>query len=116
MTTRILIIDPDISFMVSLKQALEGTGEFRVSVSANGPAAEDSLQRERHDIAVLDFEVPELDVMELIADLRRIQRHTVSIDAGSPISGVSTISQEQAGVIAALKLKKPTPDRQLSLL
>lgn len=73
MTTRILIIDPDISFMVSLKQALEGTGEFRVSVSANGPAAEDSLQRERHDIAVLDFEVPELDVMELIADLRRIQ-------------------------------------------
>ena len=51
-----------------------------------------------------------------LAQLRRIQRHTVSIDAGSPISGVSTINQEQAGVIAALKLKKPTPDRQLSLL
>ena len=51
-----------------------------------------------------------------LAQLRRIQRHTVSIDAGSPISGVSTVNQEQAGVIAALKLKKPTPDRQLSLL
>ena len=51
-----------------------------------------------------------------LAQLRRIQRHTVSIDAGSPVSGVSTINQEQAGVIAALKLKKPTPDRQLSLL
>lgn len=73
MTTRVLIIDPDITFMVSLKQALEGAGEFIVSVSATGPAAEDSLRRERHDVAVLDFEVPELDVMELIADLRHIQ-------------------------------------------
>jgi hypothetical protein len=51
-----------------------------------------------------------------LAQLRRIQRHTVTIDAGWSSSGVSTINQEQAGVIAALKLKKPTPDRQLSLL
>jgi len=40
----------------------------------------------------------------------------VSIDAGAAISGISGINQEQAGVLAALKLKKPTPDRQLSLL
>lgn len=73
MTTRILIIDPDITFVVSLKQALEDTGEFHVSVSATGPAAQDSLERGRHDVAVLDFEIPEQDVMELIADLRHIQ-------------------------------------------
>lgn len=48
--------------------------------------------------------------------LRRIQRHSVSINAGAPIGGVSTINQEQAGVLAALKLKKPTPDPQMSLL
>ncbi len=51
-----------------------------------------------------------------LAHMRRIQRHTVSIDAGAAISGISGINQEQAGVLAALKLKKPTPDRQLSLL
>jgi len=40
----------------------------------------------------------------------------VSINAGTPIGGVSTINQEQAGVFEALKLKKPTEDAQLSLL
>jgi len=48
--------------------------------------------------------------------LRRIQRHSVSINAAAPIGGVSTINQEQAGVFEALKLKKPTEDAQLSLL
>jgi transposase len=48
--------------------------------------------------------------------LRRIQRHSVSINAGAPVTGVSTINDEQAGVFSALKLKKPTNDAQLSLL
>ena len=48
--------------------------------------------------------------------LRRIQRHRVNINAGAPITGVSTINHEQAGLFEALKLKKPTEDAQLSLL
>jgi transposase len=48
--------------------------------------------------------------------LRRVQRHTVSINDGAPLQGISTINQEQASVLAALKLKKPTPDPQMSLL
>lgn len=49
--------------------------------------------------------------------LRRVQRHTVRIDAAAPISGISTISDEQAGVLAALRLAKPVvADAQMSLL
>ena len=51
-----------------------------------------------------------------LADLRRIQRHTVSIDSGAPIHGVSTIQPRQAAALAALNIKKPTLDAQLSLL
>ena len=51
-----------------------------------------------------------------LAKLRRIQRQSVSINAGAPITGVSTINQEQAGVFDALKLKKPAQDAQMSLL
>jgi len=40
----------------------------------------------------------------------------VSINAGAPVGGVSTIHQEQAGVFEAPKLKKPTQDTQLQLL
>lgn len=48
--------------------------------------------------------------------LRRIQRHSVSINASAPIAGVSTINQEQAAVFEALQLKKPNEAAQLTLL
>jgi len=51
-----------------------------------------------------------------LAQLRRIQRHSVRINNGTPISGVSTINTQQCGLYAALNLKKPTQDTQLSLL
>ena len=58
----------------------------------------------------------ELSPEAALDKLRRIQRHSVSINAGAPVGGVSTINHEQAGVLEALKLKKPTQDTQLSLL
>ena len=58
----------------------------------------------------------ELSPERALAQLRRIQRHTVSINAATPISGISTINTQQASVLAALNLKKPTQDAQLSLL
>lgn len=51
-----------------------------------------------------------------LAKLRRIQRHSVCINDGEPIAGISTINQDQSAVIAALQLKKPSPDPQMSLL
>ena len=48
--------------------------------------------------------------------LRRIQHHRVSINSAAPITGVSTINNEQAEVFAALNIKKPTNDLQISLL
>jgi len=48
-----------------------------------------------------------------LADLRRIQRHTVSIDSAAPITGVSTIQTRQAQTLAALRVKKPSTDTQL---
>jgi transposase len=51
-----------------------------------------------------------------LADLRRIQRHSVSINNAAPIQGVSTIAQRHADVLAALKIKKPSNDAQLTLM
>lgn len=58
----------------------------------------------------------ELSPEAALADLRRIQRHTVRIDSGAPIRGVSTVHPRQADVLAALNIKKPTYDAQLPLL
>jgi transposase len=51
-----------------------------------------------------------------LADLRGIQRHTVRIDRGAPIHGVSTVQPRQAAALAALNIKKPTLDTQMPLL
>jgi transposase len=58
----------------------------------------------------------ELSPEKALAQVRRIQRHTVSINASEPISGISSVNEIQASVFDALKLKKPTQDHQLSLL
>ena len=69
------------------------------------------VMRQRLKLAKSDL-TPE----KALAQLRRIQRHRVSINQAAPISGISTINTQQAGVLAALNLKKPTEDTQLSLL
>ena len=51
-----------------------------------------------------------------LAQLRQIQRHTVSINQSAPISGISNISQVQAQLLAAMNLKKPNADAQMNLL
>jgi transposase len=51
-----------------------------------------------------------------LAQLRRIQRHSVRVNDGAPLGGISSINQEQAGLLAALKLKRPLPDAQMSLV
>ena len=52
----------------------------------------------------------------VLAQLRRIQRQCVSINNGVPITGISTIHHDQAHLLAALKVKNPNPDTQMSLL
>jgi transposase len=52
----------------------------------------------------------------VLAQLRRIQRQSVSINQGVPISGISTIKRDQAAMLAAINVKNPNPDPQLSLL
>jgi len=48
--------------------------------------------------------------------LRRIQHHRVRLNAAQPVTGVSSISVEQAKVLGALNVRKPVASEQLALL
>lgn len=52
----------------------------------------------------------------VLAQLRRIQRQSVCINQGAPMSGISNLTRDQAAIFAAMNLRKPVPDAQLSLL
>ncbi|NDD14475.1 MAG: hypothetical protein EB072_17975 [Betaproteobacteria bacterium] len=51
-----------------------------------------------------------------LAQLRRIQKQSVSINQGAPITGISNINRDQAAIFSAMNLRKPAPDAQLTLL
>ena len=51
-----------------------------------------------------------------LAKLRRIQHHRVTLNASQPVAGLSSIDQEQMSILAALTIKKPTLNTQLTLL
>lgn len=50
-----------------------------------------------------------------LACLRRIQYHRIQLDA-NPVSGVSTIQDEQSEILRALNVKKPALPQQLALV
>jgi transposase len=51
-----------------------------------------------------------------LSRLRRIQHHRVTLNGTQPVAGLSSISQDQANILSALTVKKPTLDAQLTLL
>ena len=55
----------------------------------------------------LRFANSDLSPEKALAQLRRIQRHKVRINQAEPISGISTISAEQAKVLETLNIRKP---------
>jgi CheY-like chemotaxis protein len=69
---RVLILDPEISFAVPIKQALEGIGRYRVNVFASSRAALELLAREPQDFAVIDVSAEATGLIELVETLRRL--------------------------------------------
>ena len=53
---------------------------------------------------------------QALQSLKRIQHHRVSLNGAEPLSGVSSMSDEDSRMLKALKVKQPSTDRQLSLL
>lgn len=51
-----------------------------------------------------------------LSKLRRIQHHRVMLNDTEPVTEISTINQEQADILSALTIKKPTLNTQLTLL
>ncbi len=73
MITRLLLVDSDISFIVTLKGALESTGQFRVNLAANGQAAHEALLHSTYHAALVDFEPVDMDPQELVRMIRQVR-------------------------------------------
>jgi transposase len=51
-----------------------------------------------------------------LEQLRRIQHHRIRLNSANPVTGVSSINDQQSEVLNALRVKKPDVSQQLTLL
>lgn len=73
MTTNVLLINRQLVFAVTIKQALEQTGLFAVHPFTFADAALDYLRDHPHDVALVDFTLPDYNGPQLVRRLRAIQ-------------------------------------------
>ncbi|MCC7447552.1 MAG: response regulator [Anaerolineae bacterium] len=73
MTIRVLIVDPDLGFTVPIKRALEQSGDYVVNAFSGSQTALEIVQRETQDVAILDFNIEDMELPALIAELRQAQ-------------------------------------------
>ena len=73
MIIRVLIINRQLVFAVTIKQALEQTGAFEVHPFTDPNAAVEYLRSHPHDVALVDFDIQVQPGPEIVAQLRAVQ-------------------------------------------
>jgi DNA-binding NarL/FixJ family response regulator/REP element-mobilizing transposase RayT len=73
MQTHILIINHQLAFAVSIKQALERTGNFEVHPFTSLEPALEYLRGHMQDVALVDFTLPGVSGSQVVERLRRVQ-------------------------------------------
>lgn len=73
---RILIIDDDADVVGVLKEYLESrpAAAFKVDTASNGKDGLAAMQRHRPDLVILDIEMPGMNGVEALKELRRLDR------------------------------------------
>ena len=73
MLIRVLIINRQLVFAVTIKQALEQTGVFEVHPFTDPSAATEYLRSHPHDAVLVDFSITVMQGPEIVKQLRAIQ-------------------------------------------
>ncbi len=73
MVIRVLIINRQLVFAVTIKQALEQTGAFEVHPFTDPNAAMEYLRTHPHEVALVDFAIKVMPGAEIVRRLREIQ-------------------------------------------
>lgn len=114
---RVMVVDDSAIIRGFILRAFEGKSGFKiVSTASNGDIAVKALQRDPVDVVILDIEMPVMDGLTAIPQLK-------AIDPGVQIIMASTLTQKNAEVsLKALSLgatdyiPKPSSTRDLSAM
>jgi len=69
--TKLLYVEDDISFAFVVKGSLELTGIYQIQVAGNGKEGLEAYHSFNPDIIVADIEMPVMDGMEMVSEIRK---------------------------------------------
>ena len=102
MTTNVLLINRQLVFAVTIKQALEQTGLFAVHPFTSADAALDYLRGHPHEVALVDFTLPDYNGPQLVRRLRAVQPNiAVIVSPAQPNARVLMQELDLQGVVDA---------------
>jgi DNA-binding NtrC family response regulator len=70
-TPRILIVDDEVRFRTTLGKLL-ATNSLEVKTTASGKEALAELRQNAYDVILLDVKMPEMDGVEVLAEIKKI--------------------------------------------
>lgn len=110
----VLIADDDESLLEVLKDYFEN-GDFEVFTADNGSTALKMYRTGRPDVAVLDYDMPEMNGREVLAEIRADDKITpVVIMTGVEFDEETSLDCYDTGT--DFFIRKPTPPKELCAL
>ena len=96
---RILIVDDDNEFLALLSKNIESWG-YRVISASGGKEALEMIKNKAADIIILDYLMPEMDGVETLKEIRRIDKLVPVIMFTSYPDNRSITGTEKLGIFA----------------
>jgi DNA-binding response OmpR family regulator len=69
-THRVLILDSNTDFAAILRDGLEQTGKFVISLASTGRTAAEAIRGSEYHLAIIDADVPDMPAADLLGQLR----------------------------------------------
>jgi two-component system chemotaxis response regulator CheB len=109
MKTRVMVVDDSATVRRLVSEVLEATPDFEVSASApNGRIALAKVERSKPDIITLDVEMPEMDGLETLRELR-LRAPSVPVLMFSNVTGRGAVATLEALTMGAADyVQKPS--------
>jgi len=96
---KILIVDDDKEFLALLGKNIESWG-YKVILASGGKEALEMIKNKAADIIILDYLMPEMDGVETLKEIRRIDKLVPAIMFTSHPDNRSITGTEKLGIFA----------------
>jgi CheY-like chemotaxis protein len=107
---RILVVDDDRSACAAVRRMLTGEG-YVVDTADNGISALEAVERQDYDLAILDYQMPGMDGIELCQRIRQMKPEIPAVF----VTAYTTINTVFPAVLAGAErvLSKPVDIHEL---